>query len=127
MRVLNLEDNVYKHNDICKVLNNGEFGEVNIECARNLEEGLEKIEEQNSKEASYDLIITDMWYPQKAHEEDTNSGEILINKAIDRGWNIPIILCSSVRYRIPGILGSVHYSKNEDWENELVTLIKKLR
>lgn len=50
----------------------------------------------------------------------------MIKEVRERGWDVPIILCSSVNYCYPGILGSIHYSEKEDWETELVKLIRKL-
>lgn len=126
MYILNLEDNVFKHNDIFKAISTCGCGKPDIEWVRNLEEGLERIQEQIAQKKPYDLIITDMWYPKRAGGSDHDSGEELIKTVQDNGWNIPIILCSSVNYRFPGILGAVHYSKNEDWEQELVALIKQL-
>lgn len=124
MYILNLEDDVYKHHAICKALRNGGLGILKIDCARSLEEGLELIRD-NQQNQPYDLIITDMWYPEKAGGECIDSGEKLIKTVNDNEWNIPIILCSSVSYRYSGILGVVHYSEKEDWEKELVMLIKK--
>ena len=43
------------------------------------------------------------------------------------GMKIPVIMCSSIDYFIPGILGSVHYSENENWEYELVQLVKEIQ
>lgn len=126
MRILNLEDNVFKHHDICKAIERGSFANLKIDCVGNLADGISKIEEAIDQEKPYDLIITDMWYPEKPGGSDNDSGEVLIKEVKEKGWDIPIILCSSVNYRFPGIFGSVHYSENEDWETELVKLIKKL-
>lgn len=126
MYILNLEDNVFKHHDICKAVERGYFANLKIDCVGNLADGLSKIEEAINQEKPYDLIITDMWYPEKPGGSDNDSGDALIKEVKERGWDIPIILCSSVNYRFPGILGSVHYSENEDWESEIVKLIKKL-
>ena len=115
MYILNLEDNVFKHHDICRAIERGSFENLKIDCVGNLADGLSKIEG-----------ITDMWYPEKSGGADNNSGEILIKEVRERGWDVPIILCSSVNYCYPGILGSIHYSEKEDWETELVKLIRKL-
>lgn len=126
MLVLNIEDDVFKHYNICRALRGGGLSDLHIECKSNLEAGIEKIEEQNSLGKPYDLIITDMWYPESNGGREAESGERLITIVQEKGWNIPIILCSSVNYNYPGILGSVHYSENEDWENKLVQLAKKV-
>lgn len=126
MYILNLEDDVYKHHDICKALEHGGLGKLTIDCVRNLEDGIELIK-KNLEEQPYDLIITDMWYPEKPGGEEVASGEKLIQSVKENGWNIPVILCSSVSYRFPEILGSVYYSEKEDWENEMVNLIKRIK
>lgn len=126
MHILNLEDNVFKHHDICRAIERGSFENLKIDCVGNLADGLSKIEGAISKGKLYDLIITDMWYPEKSGGADNNSGEILIKEVRERGWDVPIILCTSVNYCYPGILGSIHYSEKEDWETELVKLIRKL-
>lgn len=124
--VLNIEDNIFKHLDICKALRSGGFTGLNIDCKGNLKDGIELIEEHYNIGTPYDLIITDMWYPETFGGGDAESGEKLIEIVQKNKWSIPIILCSSVNYNYPGILGSVHYSENEDWENKLVQLVRKI-
>ena len=127
MFVLNIEDDIYKHHDICKALRNDGLSELRIDLEGNLSDGIKKIREQNALGKPYDLIITDMWYPEYSGGQEAESGEKLINTVKENRWNIPIILCSSVNYRFPEILGSVHYSENEDWENILIQLVKQIR
>ncbi len=126
MHILNIEDDVFKHHDICEALKRGGFADLRIDCKGNLVDAIEQIEEHNNAGKPYDLIITDMWYPESAGGREVESGEKLINISKEKGWNIPIILCSSVNYAYPGILGSVYYSENEDWENKIVRLAKKV-
>ena len=114
MFVLNMEDDIYKHHDISKALRNGGLSELRIEWEENLKAGINKIREQTELGRPYDLIITDMWYPEHSGGQEVESGEKLIKTVKENGWNIPIILCSSVNYRYPEILGVVHYSENED-------------
>lgn len=125
MKVLNIEDNAFKHNDICKVLK--KCGITEIDWARNLEDGVKRIETQIEKDVPYDVVITDMWYPAYPGGADAASGEELIRLSKEKGWNLGIILCSSVHYRINGILGSVHYSERSDWESEIVALINRMK
>lgn len=121
IKILNLEDNVFKHQDIRRVLKN-KYGEIEIDWARNLEEGIDQIAKQ-----AYDIIITDMYFPARAGEEDSNSGEILIRKIKDMNIHTPIILCSSADYRcIPDVVGTVYYHPEKLWEIELCNLIDKI-
>ncbi|MCR5255599.1 MAG: response regulator [Acetatifactor sp.] len=126
MHILNLEDNVFKHHDICKAIERGSFANLKIECVGNLTDGINKIEDAIKQDNPYDLVISDMWYPEAPGESEKKCGEALINIFRERDWDIPIILCSSVNYRFPEILGSVYYSENEDWESELVKLIRMI-
>lgn len=125
MYVLNVEDNAFKHGDIVAVLNS--IGITEIDWEMNLVDGVERICDQFDFNKPYDLIITDMWYPEYRGGKDASSGEKLIQKAVEKKWNIPIIMCSSVNYSYPGVLGSVHYSEKEDqWKTKLKELIEKL-
>lgn len=124
MYILNLEDNVFKQVDITKVIR--QFGKHEVDWVRNLGDGIEKLEMQMQSDKPYDLIISDMWYPEFPGGSDANSGDKLVKIIKEKGWNVPIIICSSVDYSYHEIFGNVHYSKEEPWENELAALIRKL-
>ena len=124
MHVLNIEDDAIKHRDICRVLEN--CGITEIDWAKNLEDGIARLQQPDNQSKSYDLIITDMFYPLAPGGRETEAGEILIKKVKQMNLNIPIILCSSINYRIPEILGTVHYMNHVDWENDLRELINKI-
>lgn len=126
MLILNIEDDVFKHHNIRKALKSGGFADLHIDCKGNLKDGIEIIEESIKKGKPYDLIITDMWYPEASGGREVKAGEKFIQTARENEWNIPIILCSSVDYDFTGILGSVYYSEHEDWENKLVHLTKRV-
>lgn len=126
MYILNIEDNVMKHNSIRNAISSGGFGEIQMECVGSLEEGLKRIHQQYDAQRPFDLIITDMWYPQRPGEADEASGEKLIEIICNSQWKVPIILCSSVNYKYPEILGCVHFSRNQNWEQQLVALIKTI-
>ena len=61
MRVLNIEDDTFKHNDICKALS--ECGIKDVEWSNNLADGWKQIKNSMDSNNPYDLIITDMYYP----------------------------------------------------------------
>ena len=50
---------------------------------------------------------------------------ILIQNVMDQGLTTPIILCSTVKYDFPEILGCIHYSDLADWESDLKKLVEK--
>lgn len=126
MYVLNLEDNAFKQSAIEAAVKGAGPKDLRIDCVDNLEDGLKMIREHKESGDPYDLIITDMWYPEYSCGSDSKSGEKLIETVKNNGWNIPVILCSSQNYKYPGILGSVHYTENGDWEYEMAQLVKQL-
>lgn len=119
MKILNIEDDAIKHTDICKVL--GSCGCTDVEWAKNLEDALEM-----AKGGDFALYITDMWFPKTKGGVEEESGESFIRQIEKSGDATPVIMCSSVNYRIPNILGTVHYSDKSDWETELQKLLKEV-
>ena len=63
MRVLNIEDDTFKHNDICKALSG--CGIKDVEWSNNLADGWKQIKNSMDSNNPYDLIITDMYYPDE--------------------------------------------------------------
>ena len=94
MRVLNIEDDTFKHNDICKALSG--CGIKDIEWSNNLAEGWKQIKNSIDSNNPYDLIITDMYYPGEPGGREEQSGDVLIDRVIKNKITIPVILCSSV-------------------------------
>ncbi len=124
MYILHLEDDIIKQYHIQRALEDACFSDFKLDHVNNLSDGIKNIERQIKAGRLYDLIITDMWYPERNKEAESASGKQIIKLVKEKGWNIPIIVCSTVDYEIPGILGSVHYDKNKDWEHELVRLVR---
>lgn len=120
MKVLNVEDTAIKHANIRKVLN--QSGITEIDWAKNLADGIALLQ----RPKVYDLVITDMYYPLESGGSEEEAGKILIGKMKEMQLNIPIIVCSSARYRIEEILGAVLYSEKNDWERQLQELVRSL-
>ncbi len=122
-----VDDDVFKGNDIRKAL---EFNGVrNIITLRNQEKLWEQIYHGEDK---IDLIVTDMQYPLEAGEAvDEDAGFKLIERLKKEKINIPVIVCSSLNYCIPDILGNVWYNElndiNSNFKNVLEKLEMKLR
>lgn len=127
MRVINFEDNVYKHVAICKILESCGVTDTDIVWVRNLEAGIDAVHAAIEAGEKFDLIITDMWYPAKEFGGDNESGDALIEKSKAEKWDIPIILLSTIKYYYPNILGALQYSELENWEHELEILIKSIK
>lgn len=116
------DDDVFKGNDIRKAL---EFSGIrNIMTVGNQEKLWEQIYHGEDK---IDLIVTDMQYPLKAGEAvDEEAGFKLIERMEKEKIYIPVIVCSSLNYRIPGILGSVWYNKINDINFNFKEVLSKL-
>lgn len=121
MKILNIEDNVFKHSAICRTLK--KIGITEVVWKQNLLEATDELTDN----PSYDLVITDMWYPEYPGGPDAKSGELFIEKVKENEWQCKVILCSSVDYAWPEIYGSIHYSEDSDWENRLLDLIRKMK
>ncbi len=124
MRILNIEDDTLKHNDICRVINSSVLAE--IDWVKTLDEGTRLIMDSIENNQLYDLIITDMYFPLKAGAVESKAGDLLIKRMIQYKIPIPVILFSTVDYDYPDILGCLHYSDHSTWKEELKKLLEKL-
>ena len=97
-----VDDDVFKGSDIRKAL---EFNGIkSIMTVRNQEKLWEQICRGEDK---IGLIVTDMQYPLGEGEAvDEEAGLKLIERMEKEKIEIPVIVCSSLNYRIPNILGS---------------------
>lgn len=124
LKVLLLEDNVYKRIDIKSALSL--YGIKNIVCVDYVQAGLEAVKD-SLKEEPFGLIITDMNYPmERIGGVVSDAGKQLIQKLQAEGIDIPIILCSSIPYNIPGILGTVWYDERRDLNRDIKELLDKM-
>ena len=119
MKILHIEDNVYKYHEINKVIN--QCGVHSVDWVECLNDGFKMMEENE-----YDLVITDMYYPIEKNGEEIEAGDLFIREATKRGWKVPIILCSSLGYYYPELFGTIHFSFNGDWEDDFKNYMKKL-
>lgn len=125
MKIIHLEDSVDKHMEVCRELQ--KMGITSVEWVTCVNEGLEKIETAIKNGAPFDLAISDMHYPIRRGEvADWEAGEYFLKALAERNINLPVIICSTRNYRIPGAYGSVWFSDLSDWEMELRSLINGL-
>lgn len=122
IKVVIADDDVIKGVDIQRAL---EFNGVrNIMKVRNQEKLWELI---YNGEDEIDLIVTDMQYPLEAGGAvDEEAGFKLIERMKKEKIHIPVIVCSSLNYSIPDILGSVWYSKLNDLDSNFKDVLGKL-
>ena len=116
------DDDVFKMADIRKAL---EFNGVrNIMKVRNQEKLWEQIYHGEDK---IDLIVTDMQYPLEVGEAvDEEAGLKLIERMKKEKIDIPVIVCSSLNYSIPDILGNVWYNELNNLDSSFKEVLGKL-
>ena len=122
IKVVIADDDVFKGTDIRKAL---EFNGVrNIMTVRNQEKLWEQIYHSEDK---IGLIVTDMQYPLEAGEAvDEEAGFKLIERMEKEKIDIPVIVCSSLNYSIPNILGNVWYNELNDINSSFKEVLSKL-
>lgn len=122
IKVIVADDDVFKGAEIRKAL---EFNGIrDIMTVRNQEKLWEQIYQGEKK---IDLIVTDMQYPlEKGEDIDEEAGFKLIERMEKEKIDIPIIVCSTLNYNIPDILGSVWYSELNDLNFNFKELLGKL-
>ena len=115
------DDDVFKGNDIRKAL---KFNGIrNIKTVGNQEKLWEQIYHGEDK---VDLIVTDMQYPLEAGGAvEEEAGLKLIERMKKEKIDIPVIVCSSLNYRIPGILGNVWYNELNDLNSNFKEVLGK--
>ena len=88
----------------------------------------EKLWEQICRgEDKIGLIVTDMQYPLGEGEAVAEeAGLKLIERMEKEKIEIPVIVCSSLNYRIPNILGSIWYNKLNDLDFSFKEVLGKL-
>lgn len=122
MKILQMEDSTNKYMSIRSVLQS--VGITDIVWEESVEEGMKHID--NPDEA-FDLIISDMHFPLKSGgPSDLDAGEEVIKEIQKRGLDIPVIIISSMRLRVPEAYQCIWYVESRDWENDLRNCIKAL-
>lgn len=125
LRVLIMEDSVYKAMDITKAL---EYcGVRDIQRVRNQEAGFELIYDRLEQGSPIQLIVSDMHYPLAPGEEpDHDAGEILISRLRQERLRIPVIICSSRNLTEPEALGTVWYNELQDLNRDFKEILNRL-
>lgn len=123
IKVIIVDDDVIKGFDIRKALEfNGIRESMTVRSQEKLWEQIYHGEEK------IDLIVTDMQYPLEAGGPiDEEAGLKLIERMEKEKIGIPIIVCSSLNYRIPNILGSVWYNKLNDLDSGFKEVLDRLK
>lgn len=125
LKVLVIDDSVYKAMDITKAL---EYSGIrDVVRARHQEAGFEKLYESKKLGTPIQLIVTDMHYPLDAGmEADYDAGFKLIERLKKEGLDIPVIICSTHNFNDSRILGCVWYSEQRDLNRDFKAVLKRL-
>lgn len=100
MRILLIEDNDYKANDITETLVRVDVTDITRKEAIN--ESLRELNEQHQKNNDYDCIILDMQFPRfKNQMPEANAGMHILKFLERRHITTPVIVCSSDILREP--------------------------
>lgn len=126
MRVIHFEDSIDKYMEISNQLKSIDVTDITL--VSNLKDGMALIHDAIAHGKPFDLAITDMHFPlQKGTEANWEAGKMLIESLRKANFNLPVIVCSSMKYQIPGAYGSIWFSVLSDWEWELCRLIRRRR
>lgn len=124
-KVLNIEDTVFKHIAIKRALNKA--GVPFVDEAATGDKGLAMIEKSIAEGNPYDLVITDMHFPIYG-EDDVQAGMKVIHELKRRGIEIPVVVCSSLRYNIPEVVECIFFNqKSRDIDADIREMLKKIR
>lgn len=122
-RIINIEDSMGKHWDIMRALKWNGYRE--LDQATTAEEGLSMIEKAIEEGNTYDLLVTDMHFSVNG-VDNVKAGMYVIEELKRRNIQIPIIVCSSLRYNIPEIAGCVFYNKSRDLNWDFKEILEKI-
>lgn len=126
MRIIHFEDSMDKHMEIFRILRR--TGIQDAAWVTSVNDGMQEIEAAFKNGVPFDLAITDMHYPIKSGEPaDWKAGERLIQLLQKQNIDLPVIVCSTGNFRIPGAYGCVWYSDLSDWETELMSLVERYK
>jgi len=120
-KILYVEDNTGKYMDIASYLKR--IGFSNIEWVRDAEKAVEALEKAD---IPYDLLLFDMHFDFFG-EDDQEAGEKLMNLMREKGYETPVIFCSSENWKIPGSFGTIYYNPRRNWEDDAKDLFNDLK
>ena len=123
-RVLCVEDNTEKYMAINRFLRSQDVSK--IEWVTNAEKAVDALAEANAAGRLYDLLLSDMEFEYYG-SLDPEAGEKLMDLIREKGYDIPVIFCSSQNWNIPGSFGSIFYNPRRDWELEAAELFRNLK
>ena len=123
-RILYVEDTMEKYMAIYSYLKR--LGYSDVEHAGNAEKAVELAEAAKLEGKPFNLFLFDMHFDFFG-QDDQKAGRKLMDYFREKGYQTPVIICSSDNWRIPGSVGTVFYIPDRDWEEELKDLISTVK
>lgn len=128
MKALIVEDNIFKYAAVKRAV--AKWNDFIFIHASTLANAKKMIEETYKADGHFDLIVTDMSYPEQSGGDiNPHAGFLLIEWISSLGLHIPVIICSSEKFQADfshHVIGSVRYSKKTDMDREFQTLLHTL-
>ena len=127
IHILNIEDTILKHVAIKRSLEKCRIDTKWIDRAGTAEDGLRMIEEATVAGDPYDLLITDMHFPLNG-TPNVDAGMYVIEELKRRGIDMPIVVCSTIQYKIDGIAGCISYNERMgNLDDDIRKMLKSLK
>lgn len=125
IKALILDDNIYKTIAIQRAL---EFcGITDIKTVSNQKSGMKYLYQCSEDNTPVNLIVTDMQYPlESGAGVDDEAGFKLVDRIAAEGFDIPVIICSSLNFKEPRVLGTVWYNEMRDLNRDFKEILDML-
>ena len=125
LKALILDDDIYKGIAIKRAL---EFcGITDSKTVSNQKSGMNYLYQCREEGTPIDLIVTDMHYPMEVGEvADEEAGFKLVARLKEEGIEIPVIICSSLNFKEPRVLGTIWYNKMRDLNMDFKEVLERL-
>lgn len=125
LTVLIVEDDVFKYHQVKAALS--ECCLCSVSWAESVEQALQMAEQMSGEGKTPDLIITDMHYPIAGPDTlDPKAGLVLISRLKEQGMNVPVVICSSVRYELSQAFACIWYSPARSLSLDLREVVRRL-
>ena len=122
MNILYAEDSNEKYMSVMMALKPEKT--INIKRVSSVFDAIDAI--KNTDEP-FDAILTDMRYPlSNVGDVDDEAGIELIHRLKEENVDIPVIVLSSVNYKIDEAHKTLWYSNLNPWDKELISVLKNI-
>ena len=127
-RVLNIEDTMSKHVAVRRALGKCGVADNIIDHATTAMEGLAMIDVAIEEGKPYSVLVLDMFFPIFPGERMSEAGMYVLKELREKEIAIPIIVCSSVQYCLPGVVGCIRYNEwKGDLDGDMREMIERVR